>query len=295
VVDDLSTGTLSNLEGLESQVEFIKGDIRDRILLVRAFSGARVVFHEAAMVSVPQSIEDPIKANDINVCGTLCVLSTAKEMGVKRVVLATSCAVYGDSPIFPKEESMPPNPISPYASTKHMTELYARMYNDLYQLETVSLRYFNVYGPGQSPNLEYAAVIPEFILAMLQGRRPVIFGDGTQSRDFVYVDDVVEANLAAASLPGIAGQTVNVGNGTEHSINDLVSMLNEIMGTGLPPVYRPRRERDPVRSVAATERSRHVLHFVPQVSLRQGLEHTVSWFRARLDDKAKTVSVVPTL
>lgn len=283
VIDNLSTGSLGNLVGLDTRVKFVNGDIRDRDLLRSLFLDAVAVFHQAALVSVPQSVKDPLGANDVNVFGTLCVLSTAKEVGVKRVVLATSCAVYGDSPVIPKEESMTPNPISPYASTKYMTEVYARMYSELYGLETVCLRYFNVYGPRQSPTSEYAAVVPKFISRMLRGERPIIFGDGTQSRDFIYVDDVVEANLAAASLPGISGQTINVGSGREYSINELVHILNEILGTSLAPIYRPKREGDLMRSLAATEQARKVLRFVPKVSLREGLERTVGWYRDEMD------------
>jgi nucleoside-diphosphate-sugar epimerase len=287
VIDDLSTGSLNNLRGLDTPVKLVNGDIRDRELLKSLFLSAAAVFHQAALVSVPQSVKDPLMTNDINVHGTLCVLSSAREVGVKRVVLATTCAVYGDSPVVPKEESMTPSPMSPYASTKYMTEVYARMYSELYGLETVCLRYFNVYGPRQSSTSEYAAVVPKFISRMLRGERPIIFGDGTQSRDFVYVDDVVEANLAAATLPGISGETINVGSGKEYSINDLVHMLNQILGTSLAPCYRPKREGDLLRSLAATEHARKVLRFMPRVSLREGLEKTVDWYRHEMDTQSR--------
>lgn len=279
VIDDLSTGDLSNLEGLDAHLKFVNGDIRDQELLKNLFAGATAVFHQAAFVSVPRSVKDPLGANDINVNGSLQVLTAARDTGVRRVVLASSCAVYGDSPALPKVETMTPGPISPYACTKYMTEIYAKMYSDLYGLETVCLRYFNVYGPRQSPTSEYAAVIPKFISTMLKGERPVIFGDGTQSRDFIHVDDVVEANLAAASIPGISGQTINIGSGTEYSINDLVHVINEILGTSLTPIYRPKREGDLMRSLASTELAGEVLRFTPRVSFREGLERTVGWFR----------------
>ncbi len=281
VIDNLSSGTLENLESLESRIEFVHGDIRDHRLLTQAFLDADVVFHEAAFVSVPKSVEDPLETNDVNVSGTLCVLSAAKERGVRRVVLASSSAVYGDSPESPKKEDMTPTPLSPYAATECIAEVYAKMYNDVYGLETVCLRYFNVYGPRQSPNSEYAAVIPKFICSMLDGVSPVIFGDGNQTRDFVYIDDVVEANLAAADVPGVAGQNINVGCGQEHSVNELVALLNEVFRTNMRPEYRPPRKGDLVHSVASIEKLEQMLHCAPRVSLKEGLARTVEWFRKR--------------
>ncbi len=282
VVDNLSTGSLSNLEGLEHRIRFVHGDIRNKELLESVFSGAQVVFHQAALVSVPKSVQNPLETHDVNVNGSLCVLAAARDSGVRRVVLASSCAVYGDSPVVPKEETMTPNPISPYACTKYIMEIYAKMYSDLYGLETVCLRYFNVYGPRQDPNSEYAAVVPKFISTMLHGEGPVIYGDGTQSRDFIFVDDVVEANIAASSVEGISGQTINVGTGLEHSINELVRLLNDILGMELVPLHRPRRDGDILRSAAATERARQMLDFAPKISLGEGLNKTVSWFRGNL-------------
>lgn len=281
VVDNLSTGSLSNLEGLEHRIKFVQGDIRNKELLQSLFSGAQVVFHQAAFVSVPQSVEDPMEAHDVNVNGTLCVLSAARETGVRRVVLASSCAVYGDSPVVPKEETMTPDPISPYACTKYIMEIYAKMYSELYGLETVCLRYFNVYGPGQNPNSEYAAVIPKFISRMLRGERPIIFGDGTQSRDFICVDDVVEANLKAANIPGISGWTINIGSGKEYCLNDLVNMLNRILGINLAPIYGPTREGDIMRSLSGMEVAQKALGFAPKVLLEEGLKKTVAWYQNR--------------
>lgn len=232
-------------------------------------------------MSVPRSVEDPIGTNDVNVGGTLSVLSAARENGVRRVVLASSSAVYGDSPDTPKREDMTPNPLSPYAATKYISEIYAKMYNDVYGLETVCLRYFNVYGPRQSPHSEYAAVIPKFICSVLDGVSPVIFGDGNQTRDFIYIDDVVEANWAAADMPGARGRNINIGCGQEHSVNELVALLKEVFGTDMRPEYRPPRKGDLVHSVASVEKLEQMLHCAPRVSLKEGLARTAEWFRKK--------------
>jgi nucleoside-diphosphate-sugar epimerase len=238
-------------------------------------------YSEAALVSVPRSVEDPIGTNDVNVGGTLSVLSAAREKGVRRVVLASSSAVYGDSPDTPKREDMTPNPLSPYAATKYISEIYAKMYNDVYGLETACLRYFNVYGPRQSPHSEYAAVIPKFICSVLDGVSPVIFGDGNQTRDFIYIDDVVEANWAAADMPGARGRNINIGCGQEHSVNELVALLKEVFGTDMRPEYRPPRKGDLVHSVASVEKLEQMLHCAPRVSLKEGLARTAEWFRKK--------------
>ncbi|MCL4424808.1 MAG: NAD-dependent epimerase/dehydratase family protein, partial [Firmicutes bacterium] len=226
VIDNLSTGRLENLAGLEKKIRFVNEDIRDLDLLKKLFVEAEIVFHQAALPSVPRSIKDPVASNANNIDGTLNVLVAAKEAGVRRVVLAGSSSAYGDTQILPKTEDMPGNPLSPYAVTKYVAELYGRVFARVYGLETVCLRYFNVFGPRQNPDSQYALFHPKFILAMLQGKRPPIHGDGEQSRDFTYVDNVVEANLLAARMEGISGETFNVGCGARYTLNDLVTRLN---------------------------------------------------------------------
>lgn len=280
VVDNLSTGRLENLTGIEDRIRFAQRDIRNSNGLRELFRDAEVVFHQAALSSVPRSVEDPVFCNDVNVNGTLNVLLAAREAGARRVVLASSSSVYGDSPVLPKCENLPMEPQSPYAATKCMVEAYGKVFFQSYGLETVSLRYFNVYGPRQNPESEYAAVIPHFILAMVHGRQPKIFGDGWQSRDFVYVEDVVEANLLAATVPAAAGEVFNVGSGTACSLNDLVKTLRAILNTWeLEPSYGSMRPGDLRHSVACIEKVEKVLGFQPATSFLEGLGYTATWFR----------------
>ncbi|MBE3584478.1 MAG: SDR family oxidoreductase, partial [Limnochordaceae bacterium] len=262
------------------KIEFIQGDIRDLGLLRRAFAGAEVIFHEAALPSVPRSIADPLATNENNIDGTLNVLVAAKEMGVKRVVIAASSSAYGDTERLPKVENMPANPLSPYAVTKYVGELYGRVFSRVFGLETVSLRYFNVFGPRQDPASQYAAVIPKFILAMLRGEQPLIHGDGNQSRDFTYVDNVVEANLLAAKVPGIGGEVFNIGCGARFTLNELVAALNRILGTRITPRYGPPRPGDVRHSLASIEKAGKLLGYRPTVGFEAGLKRTVDWFVA---------------
>lgn len=213
VIDNLSTGHLENLSEFKDEIEFIKGDIRDIDLLRNLFSGVEVVFHQAALPSVPRSVKDPIASNANNIDGTLNVLVAARDAGVRRVVCAASSSAYGDTEVLPKTEDMPSNPLSPYAVTKYVGELYAKVFSRVYGLETVCLRYFNVFGPRQDPNSQYAAVIPKFIIDMSKGEKPHIYGDGEQSLDFTYIDNVVEANLLAANAPGVSGEMFNIACG----------------------------------------------------------------------------------
>ena len=227
VLDNFSTGKRENLAFKEKDVllEVIEGDITEREVCQSAMKGAEFVFHEAALPSVQQSVEDPLTSNRVNVEGTLNVLLAAKEAGVRRVVYASSCAIYGDDPVLPKREDMNPQPLSPYALQKYIGERYCRLFSQLYRLETISLRYFNVFGPKQSPKSVYAAVIPLFIDALLRGRSPVVFGDGEQSRDFVYVEDVIQANLLALSSQHHYGDVINVACGRSLSLNELLRIL----------------------------------------------------------------------
>jgi nucleoside-diphosphate-sugar epimerase len=279
VLDDFSTGRAENLESVASQIELLKGDIRDVALVTRAVEGMEVVFHEAAVPSVPRSVEEPVRTNDVNVNGTLNVLEQARQAGVRRVVYAASSSAYGDTPTLPKIESMPANPMSPYALQKYVGEVYCRLYANLYGLETVALRYFNIYGPRQNPDSEYAAVIPRFLRACLQGESPHIYGDGEQTRDFTFVGDAVQANLLAADAKRASGHVMNVGGGARTSLNLLLETIRQITGTKLPAIHEPARAGDVRDSLAALDRAGDLLGYVPGTSLRQGLERILESVR----------------
>lgn len=278
-IDNLSTGKMENLSEVDPQIRFVNGDVRNPELLKELFQGVDYVLHYAAMISVLHSIKDPVSANQNNIDGTLNVLMAARDSGVKRVVLVSSAAVYGNSPVFPKTEDMKPEPLTPYAITKLTGEYYCRIFHELYGLETVSLRFFNVFGPRQDPNSQYAAVIPRFITAMLQGRRPVIFGDGEQSRDFTYVQDNVDAVLLACSAGGAAGKVFNIACGRRTTLNQLVEILNNIMGTDIEPVYTDPQPGDVKHSMADISRARKALGFEPEFAFEEGLKKTVEWFK----------------
>lgn len=279
VLDDFSTGRRRNLEGLEHDLELIVGDIRDDRLLRRAVRGVRHVFHVAALPSVVRSVRDPLATNSVNVCGTLKVFLAARDAGVQRVVFSSSSSVYGDTRVLPKREDMTPSPRSPYALSKLAGEHYARMFTTLYGLETFSLRYFNVFGPRQDPHSEYAAVIPRFVAALKGGRPPVIYGDGRQTRDFTFVDDVVAANLRCCrARAAAAGGVFNIGGGNRVSINDLAAQLAVLVGRSVRPVHAAPREGDVRDSQADIRRARKELGWRPRVAFRAGLERTVEWF-----------------
>ena len=271
VLDNLSTGRLENLAEVLHRIDFRRGDVREAALVAELCRGADFVLHQASLVSVPASIADPEAAYEIIVRGTLNVLEAARATGVKRVVLASSSAVYGDAPGGPRAETLAPRPLSPYAAAKLAAEALGRAYYHSYGLETVSLRYFNVYGPRQDPNSPYAAVIPSFIAALADGRRPVIFGNGEQTRDFIHVFDVVRANLLAMTAPGVGGETVNIGTGRGVSVNQLLREIASLFGVPPAAEYAPPRPGDIRASVAETLRARRLLGFVPEIGLRQGL------------------------
>jgi UDP-glucose 4-epimerase len=281
VLDDFSSGKPENLAAVDGRIELLRGDIRDADLLAKAVHGMEVVFHEAAMASVPKSVAEPILTNSVNVGGTLAVLDAARLAGVRRVVYAASSSAYGDAPGLPKVETMPVDLLSPYALQKHAGESYCRLYTQLYGLETVALRYFNVYGPRQDPKSEYAAVIPKFITACLRGESPTIFGDGEQTRDFVMVYDAVQANLLAADAPGAAGRVFNVAAGRRTSLNELIAVIREQTGAKAQPRHAPPREGDVRDSVASLESTRALLGYEPRVALREGLRITIESFSAR--------------
>lgn len=284
ILDNLSTGKQERIDGLLAQhadrIEFRNADICDPAVLAQAFAGAEHVYHQAALPSVPRSVNDPVSSNAANVDGTLNVFVAARDAGVKKVVYASSSSVYGDSKELPKRETMPFNPLSPYAITKCVGEMYGGVFSRLYGLGTVGLRYFNVFGPAQDPESQYAAVIPRFITRMLRGEPPIIFGDGEQSRDFTFIDNVVEANQCAARSDA-SGIAVNIACGDRYSLNLLVEQLNEILDKQIAPTYEEERAGDVKHSQADVGRAAEAIGFVPQVDFQDGLRQTVEFFRGQ--------------
>ncbi|MCL6594761.1 MAG: SDR family oxidoreductase [Firmicutes bacterium] len=279
VLDDFSSGQRENLAGVLDRIELIEGSICDPAAVQRACRGVEVVLHQAARTSVPQSVQDPIGTHVVNVEGTLNVLLAARQAKVRRVVVASSAAVYGQSPALPKTESMRPEPVSPYGVTKFVTELYAQVFGYAYGLENVSLRYFNVFGPRQDARSPYSGVLSKFCTALRTGETPKIYGDGTQSRDFVYVDNVVQANLLASQAPGVSGMVFNIGTGARISLNELLDCLTRISGASVSPAYLPPRAGDIQHSQADISRARQYLGYRPQVSFEEGLRRTWAWYR----------------
>jgi len=276
ILDDLSSGRLANLAGLEDRVVLLRGDVRDPAAVVAATRGADQVFHLAAVASVQRSLADPLGTHAVNVGGTVTVLEAARRAGVARVVLACSAAAYGRNPDLPLGEDAATAPISPYGLHKVTAERYGALYTTERGLPVTALRFFNVYGPRQDPRGEYAAVVPRFLEAMAAGQAPVIYGDGTQTRDFCYVEDVTRALLLAATAPGAAGAVVNVAGGRETSLLDLVAALNRVLGTTLEPRFAAARAGDIHRSVARVDRGREVLGFTAAVGLEEGLARTLA-------------------
>jgi nucleoside-diphosphate-sugar epimerase len=283
VIDNFSTGKRENLADIADRVELLEGDIRDDKLLARATSGVEVVFHEAAIASVPQSMAEPLENQSVNATGTMRVLEAARHAGVRRVVYAASSAAYGDEPTLPKVETMPPAPISPYGATKLAGEVAMQVYARAYGLETVCLRYFNVFGPRQDPKSEYAAVIPKFITAALAGNQPRIFGDGKQSRDFCHIDNVVEANFAAAGADAgrASGRVFNVGCGESIDLNRVVALIGDILGKKLEAVHEPERAGDIKHSWGDVSAARAGLGFRASVSFTEGLRRTIEWYKSK--------------
>lgn len=276
VLDNLSTGHKKNLDAVAGRINFIKGDIRDEATVRRAMQGIEYVFHLAAMVSVPESMEKPVEAEMVNTVGTLNLLTAARLAGARRLVFSSTCAVYGDEPTLPKTEAMTPHPKSPYAISKLAAEQYCRLFTGAMGLETVILRYFNVFGPRQDPSSVYSGVISIFVNRMLQGAAPFIYGDGEQTRDFVFVKDVVQANLLAADTPAAAGHIFNIGTGRQFSVNQLFNTLRAITGANLEPVYKPARAGDIRHSYADPSQARAVLGWSAGVSFEAGLEQLVN-------------------
>jgi nucleoside-diphosphate-sugar epimerase len=278
VLDNLSTGKHENLQHLMSAIEFIEGDLLNQEMTARAVEGVDFVLHQAAIPSVPRSIEDPKSTTENNLTSTLHLLLAARDAGVKRVIYASSSSVYGDSPTLPKREDFTPAPLSPYAASKLAGEYYCQVFSQVYGLETVSLRYFNVFGPRQDPLSLYAAVIPRFITAALAKKPLVVYGDGEQSRDFSFVANVVQANLLACEAEGIAGETLNVAGGRQTSLNQLIKELQTIVTADLHVEYDDPRPGDVKHSVASVEKAARLMGYESVVPFEEGLRRTVEWF-----------------
>jgi UDP-glucose 4-epimerase len=283
VLDNLSTGHLSNLGTLQDRIEFIRGDVLDEATVQRAVTGVDVVFHEAALASVQLSVEWPLDSHAACTTGTVILLDAARRVGVRRVVYAGSSAVYGDQPTSSKREADLPSPLSPYAAAKLAGEEFCRAFNATYGLETVVLRYFNVFGPRQDPKSPYSAVIPLFITALLAGRQPVVYGDGRQSRDFTFVANVVRANLLAAEVPGAPGRVFNVANGRSTDLLTLLARLNQLLDTDVQPRHEPPRPGDVRESMADITAARTVPGYEPQIDFEEGLRRSIDYYRAVLN------------
>lgn len=279
VIDNFSTGRRENIDRVRSRVDFIEADICDPEAIARAVHGVELVFHEAAIPSVSRSVADPVASNQANVGGTVSVLNAARLAGVRKLVYAASSSAYGDTPTLPKVETMTPRPMSPYAISKLAGEQYVTVFGKLYGFETVSLRYFNVFGPRQDPKSEYAAVIPRFVTTILAGQRPVIFGDGEQTRDFCFIENTVSANLLAAKAT-THGEVVNVACGARVSLNALIGLINDELGTDVKPEYAPGRPGDVRDSLADITAAQKLLGYEVLFDLRAGLKKAIDWYRA---------------
>ena len=283
VLDNFSTGKRENLSDLQEKIELVEGDIRSYHIVHEVVQGVDFVLHQGALPSVPRSINDPITTNEVNVGGTLNILDAARDAGVKRVVYASSSSVYGANKALPKREDMIPQPISPYAVAKLTGEKYCHVFSRTYGLETVALRYFNVFGPRQDPQSQYSAVIPRFVVGMMEGQELTIHGDGTQSRDFTYVSNVVEANLLAVQAEGVSGEAFNLACGASMSLNEVVEKIAQTLDCEANVVYGPPRSGDVARSQADISRAGKYLGYEPLVEAREGLERVVLWFRQALE------------
>ncbi len=279
VIDNFATGKRENIERVKKQITFFEGDICDPDAIGRAMDGVELVFHEAAIPSVARSVADPVASNRANVGGTVEVLNAARLAGVRKLVYAASSSAYGDTPTLPKVETMTPRPMSPYAISKLTGEHYVSVFGRIYGFETVSLRYFNVFGPRQDPKSEYAAVIPRFVTTILNGGRPIIFGDGEQTRDFCFIENTVSANLLAAKAT-TAGEVVNVACGARVSLNSLIKLINEELGTNVTPEYGPGRVGDVRDSLADITAAQKLIGYEILFDLRAGLKKAIDWYRA---------------
>lgn len=291
-IDNLSTGRRENIAELEKEFDFREADVLDKEALRTACAGVDVVLHEAAVASVPKSVQDPESTNRANVGGTLNVLLAARDAGVRRVVYAASSSAYGDTPTLPKREEMAARPNSPYGVSKLAGEMYAAAFWHSYGLETVSLRYFNIFGPRQDPDSPYSAVLARFITQMLEGKQPTIFGDGEQTRDFTYVDNAVAANLLACTAPAaeVCGRTFNIAMGERRSLREIYGSLQQLTGHSGEPAYGPARAGDVKHSLADISEARTRMGYQAKVSFEEGLRHTVEWYRRQIQHQSSSVS-----
>ena len=280
VVDDLSTGYLKNLRHIESKIDFIEGSVGDAVTLGRALTDVELIFHQAAIPSVPRSVDRPMESHDASVNATFALLLAARDQKVRRVVYAASSSAYGDQPELPKREDMRPAPLSPYAVGKLVGEYYGQVFTNVYGLETVSLRYFNVFGPRQDPASQYSGVISRFMSALVNGEQPIIYGDGGQSRDFTFVSNVVDANMRAAESPSAVGMVINVANGRQVTLNELLEIMKNVTGKSAAAArYEPVRVGDVRHSLADISLARSLLGFEPRVGLEEGLRLTFDWWQ----------------
>ncbi|HWR82556.1 MAG TPA: SDR family oxidoreductase [Candidatus Deferrimicrobium sp.] len=286
VLDNFSSGKHENLDGLPASVDVVDGDIRDYWTAAKAVEGMDYVLHQAALPSVPRSVKNPLTSNAVNVNGALNVLEAARNGGVKKFVFASSSSVYGESEELPKHEEMPPSPLSPYAITKLTGEYYCRVFWELYRFPTVSLRYFNIFGPRQDPEGEYAAVIPRFITALLEGRSPTVYGDGEQSRDFTYIDNCVQANILAATRADVVGTHFNVACGARFTLNELLDQLRRIIGAQIEARYDPPRSGDIRHSYASIDKLLK-FGFRPSIGFEEGLRRTVEFFKEKVSSQVR--------
>jgi UDP-N-acetylglucosamine/UDP-N-acetyl-alpha-D-glucosaminouronate 4-epimerase len=277
ILDNFSTGRRENLKRFQNDVELFEGDVRSYHTVNQAVKGVDVILHQAALPSVPRSINDPITSNEVNVGGTINILDAARDHNVRRVVFASSSSVYGDNPELPKQEGMLPNPLSPYAVSKLAGEKYCQVYSKLYPIETLVLRYFNVFGPKQDPNSQYSAVIPKFIIAIKNNKQPIIFGDGTQSRDFTYVSNIVEANILAAESKLNSGVVMNCATHGQVTLNELVDKINRNLGKEIKPIYVEKRIGDIKNSYASIDLIKMRLKYEPTISFEEGLQKTIEY------------------
>lgn len=281
VLDNFLTGKRENLAEVIGDITLIEGDLRDLETVKQASTGIDYTLHIAALPSVPRSVADPLQSHDINVDGTLHVLEAARQQGVKRVVFSSSSSVYGNTPTLPKHEDMPVSPLSPYAAHKAAGELYCRVYSNIYRLETVCLRYFNVFGARQDPKSQYAAVVPRFITAFQTGSQPTIYGDGEQSRDFTYIENVIAANISASTAPDVAGEVINVACGSRITVNELALRIGALLGKEVSPEYTPPRQGDVKHSLADVSKAQRLLKYANLIDIDTGLQKTIEWFADR--------------
>jgi UDP-glucose 4-epimerase len=282
VVDNLLTGKKDNLAGIIDKIEFIEADMGDEKIARTCMKDIDVVLHQGALPSVPRSVDDPAATHKHCVDATFTLLLAARDAGIKRFVYASSSSAYGDTPTLPKLESMQPQPLSPYAAAKLVGEYYAKVFYEVFGLETISLRYFNVFGPHQDPTSQYAAAIPAFVTAILKDKPPTVFGDGLQSRDFTYIDNVVEANLLAARAEHTAGEVLNIACGQAVTVNETIDVINELLGKNIKPLYDPPRPGDVRHSLADITLAEKTIGFKPLVPFKQGLRLAIDWYRENL-------------